>query len=551
MFNFLVNRNNEALDEDIVQKMRVADVLRKHVRAVNEYIIQPAELTESQADEVKKILLSFSSTLDEYVNKLEGENEPLKNVGILLYRYNLLSTALAKVKLQSLPTNEKAEIISELDDMIPKIEELIRYAELNNFTDIDQLKQILGSFQSRTYKTVSISPVKYTQEEFKGGREEYNGLAKDLIEVYDEIKTGDNIKYLEFGEFGGIQNNINKVKKIGTKIKSDKHITVKMLEEITKAKDLLFVNLEKITKRKEDTNIIKAQLQNSVETFNQLIDKITTSRFSYASMDLYNPVNIRINKSRDESLILMRETIVELNKKIDYLNTFKIFDNKKIISENERYLQDYIEPLIKSTEEQENIDVGDITYQPPAPQQQPIMEQGLEQAGEEQDFNILGDDPYYVNQQQVGMVGLEPEFAPPMPFYRYRGMQQYAEPEPVIDEKQRMREARLIAIEKRKLNQVQAEQTPTPFIIQDTPRMEGLQRFTAQEEEEDLPPLAEASPKKAKKAKKPKKPEEALIKSHAEATASGMTTRQWGDYKAKKISEGYVYQKAKFTGEKK
>lgn len=525
--NFLINRNNEALEDDIVQKRRVADILRKHVQAVKEYIIEPAELTESQADEVKKILLSFSSTLDEYVNKLEGENEPLKNVGILLYRYNLLSTALAKVKLQTLPDTEKAEIISELDDMIPKIEELIQYAELNNFTDVDQLRQILGSFQSRTYKTVSISPVKYTQEEFKGGREEYNGLAKELIEAYDEIKTGDNIRYLEFGDFGDIQIIINRIKKIGTRIKTDKHITVDMLDEITSGKDLLYRELERITKRKEDTNIIKAQLQNSIETFNQLIDKITTSRFSYASMDLYNPVSIRINKSRDESLRLMKDAIVELNKKIDYLNTFKIFDNEKIINENEKYLQDYIDPLIKSTEEQENIDVGDITYQPPAPQQQPIMEQGLEQEGEYQGFNLFGDDPYYVDQQQVGMVGLEPEFEAPR-----RGLQQYAEKPQIAPKSAKALSAQRLIVNERRLR----EQEEVPI---------------AQQEEEDLPPLAEASPKKPKKAKKPKKPEEALVKSHAEATASGMTTRQWSDYKAKKISEGYVYQKAKFTGEKK
>ena len=143
MLNFLVNRNNEALEDDIVQKTRVADILRKHVKAVNEYIIKPAELTESQTDEVKKILLSFSSTLDEYVNKLEGGTEPLKNVGIVLYRYNLLATVLSKVRLNTLPDIEKAEIISELDDMVPKIEELLRYAQLNNFTDIDQLKQSL------------------------------------------------------------------------------------------------------------------------------------------------------------------------------------------------------------------------------------------------------------------------------------------------------------------------------------------------------------------------------------------------------------------------
>ena len=83
---------------------------------------EQAGITENQKDEFNKLLLSFGSTLDDYVSRLEAGDEPIRTVGLLIYRYNLLVSNLKKINYSFLNQQDKDEIINNLEDLQPKLE---------------------------------------------------------------------------------------------------------------------------------------------------------------------------------------------------------------------------------------------------------------------------------------------------------------------------------------------------------------------------------------------------------------------------------------------
>ena len=236
--DLLRSSNNEALEHDLDIQRKLIERMRDNQKVFYEEYKKASGISEGLKDEINKIILSFRATLDDFVNKLESD-EPMKNAGILIYRYNLLSNNLKKVGYITLPISQKQEFTDDLNDMVPKIEELIRYADVNNFSDIDQLKEILNSFITGTFKIVGISPVKYTQGAYMAGRERYNEVAGEILTSYNEII--DNIDKTDFSDkqIAEIQHEINAVKKIGMKVKTDKDISVAIIDRLIKTKKIL------------------------------------------------------------------------------------------------------------------------------------------------------------------------------------------------------------------------------------------------------------------------------------------------------------------------
>jgi hypothetical protein len=232
--------NNEALEQQLNVQRKFIDRMREAQQLFSEEYKRATGINENLKDEINKIILSFRATLDEFVNKLESD-EPLKNAGIIIYRYNLLANGLKKLGYITLPITQKQEFTEELNDMIPKLEELIRYAEINNFTDLEQLKEIVNNFITGVFRTIGISSVKYTQGLFMEGREAYNKMASDIMTIHDTLKTSqlNNLYELTDDEKASLQHEINSIRKIGTKMKSEKNITPAINDRLKKSKETL------------------------------------------------------------------------------------------------------------------------------------------------------------------------------------------------------------------------------------------------------------------------------------------------------------------------
>jgi len=250
--DLLRSSNNEALEHDLDVQRKLIERMRDNQKVFYEEYKKASGISENLKDEINKIILSFRATLDDFVNKLESD-EPMKNAGILIYRYNLLSNNLKKIGYITLPISQKQEFTDDLNDMVPKIEELLRYADVNNFSDIDQLKEILNSFITGTFRPVGISPIKYTQGSYIEGRSTYNELAKGLIDSYNELVMDENKAELTLQEKGEIQHEINSLKKIGTKIKSEKSITPAITKRLTESKLIAEKYIQLLFARKAQT----------------------------------------------------------------------------------------------------------------------------------------------------------------------------------------------------------------------------------------------------------------------------------------------------------
>lgn len=250
--DLLRSANNEALNQDLEIQRKLIERMRDNQKVFYEEYKKATGINENLKDEINKIILSFRATLDDFVNKLESD-EPMKNAGILIYRYNLLANGLKKLGYITLPVNLKQEFMDDLNDMIPKIEELLRYADVNNFTDIQQLREILNSFITGTFRPVGISSVKYTQGAYMESRELYNELAQGLIDMYNELVLDENKGELTLKEKAEIQHEINSLKKIGTKIKSEKSITPAITKRLEESKLVADKYIQLLFERKAQT----------------------------------------------------------------------------------------------------------------------------------------------------------------------------------------------------------------------------------------------------------------------------------------------------------
>ena len=403
--NFLQNRiTNEAIDEDMAQRRRVIEATRKHVAMLKEEATKNLnELNDNQTDELNKMILSFTATLDDYVNKIEAENEPIKNVGLLIYRYNLLSTTLQKIKYMTLTNEEKADFAEKLDNLIPKIEELLRYADLNNFTDLEQIKKILQGFQSQSYGPVSVSPVKYTQGLYMEGREQYNEIASSIVAKHKDLIQESNKRFLTVVELGKVQELINACKSIGTKIKTNKNVNEEMMRKIDEIDEVFLQYLDTITQRKDEIN-------NFIEQLNALDLLFDLDKFSEEDLASYN-----FTKKEAETIIRSFSGIkVALNE----LSNFKTFNQKSIYKTN-TFIQS-LQQLVESINDKLH---KELTLT------QPENEQELEQEGERMpdNFDLFGENQFDPDQPIGDPLDLLPQQA--------QGADDIGEAEEAIDPK--------------------------------------------------------------------------------------------------------------------
>jgi hypothetical protein len=159
-FEFYKNRINQDMLDDLKINRIIIERTKQQAKRYDEIKAEEAGLTDFQLDDFNKIYLSFSSTLDDYVNKLEANTEIFRNAGLVIYRYNLLATVLNKVKFNFLPKIEKDKLVNQLEDLEPKIEELYRYANINDFTDLKTIGEILNNFKKKTFQQVKVGDVR-------------------------------------------------------------------------------------------------------------------------------------------------------------------------------------------------------------------------------------------------------------------------------------------------------------------------------------------------------------------------------------------------------
>ena len=157
---FYKNRINQDILADLKINRIIIERTKQQAKRYDEIRAEDVGLTDFQLDDFNKIYLSFSSTLDDYVNKLEANTEIFRNAGLVIYRYNLLATVLNKVKFNFLPKLEKDKLVNQLEDLEPKLEELYRYANINDFTDLKTIGEIVNNFKKKTFQQVKVGDVR-------------------------------------------------------------------------------------------------------------------------------------------------------------------------------------------------------------------------------------------------------------------------------------------------------------------------------------------------------------------------------------------------------
>jgi len=159
-FEFYKNRINQDLLDDLKINRIIIERTKQQAKKYDEMKAEEAGLSDLQLDDFNKIYLSFSSTLDDYVNKLEANTEIFRNAGLVIYRYNLLSNVLNKLDFNFLSKLDKDKLTNQLEDLEPKLEELYRYANINDFTDLKTIGDIVNNFKKKTFQQVKVGDVR-------------------------------------------------------------------------------------------------------------------------------------------------------------------------------------------------------------------------------------------------------------------------------------------------------------------------------------------------------------------------------------------------------
>lgn len=283
---FLKNRNLEAVDEENAAKRRIQEYMRQQVKILNQEVSNEQQLSDSEKDEFNKVYLSFMATLDDYVNKIEGDLDSIKNVGVLTYRYNLLSNVLSKINYQVLDQQQKTPLTTMLDDLIPKLEELQRYASVNNFTDQTQINNMLRGFQSHTFPLLKVSPIVLKEIIPKIDDTNYQANLKIITDYKPSIIK--NKQYLSKSEQKIFDNNEIAVNQLERNIKVEGKVTTDSLAKIAKFAKLYIDYKQTIDDRIE--NII--DLKDSLSNLLRLPPKTIQQRLITKARELSNQLNL-------------------------------------------------------------------------------------------------------------------------------------------------------------------------------------------------------------------------------------------------------------------
>lgn len=242
-FEFYKNRINQDMLDDLKINRIIIERTKQQAKRFDEIRAEDAGLTDFQLDDFNKIYLSFSSTLDDYVNKLEANTEIFRNAGLVIYRYNLLATVLNKLKFNFLPKTEKDKLVNQLEDLEPKIEELYRYANINDFTDLKTIGEILNNFKKKTFQQVKVGDVRL--KEVKPVSESILTSLNSIFEFEKDIEIDKD--FLNKTELKEIEKSVKKAEEIKRNIqKRDMtEYEKKEIRDIIKKFDKIFDEVER------------------------------------------------------------------------------------------------------------------------------------------------------------------------------------------------------------------------------------------------------------------------------------------------------------------
>lgn len=236
-----MNRVNQNLLDDLKINREIIERTRANVKKNMEVVQQEqAGITENQKDEFNKLLLSFSSTLDDYVSRLEAGDEPIRTVGLLIYRYNLLVSNLKKINYSFLNQKDKEELVNNLEDLEPKLEELYRYAKINNFSDLNSLGLMLKNFQNKLFQQIPVGEVRLKEIQMINPETETN--IKFVVNYLSNLPS-DKKNELSKTEIQNIEKGILKARQIEKELLKGKDVSKntndfnKIFQKILKTND--------------------------------------------------------------------------------------------------------------------------------------------------------------------------------------------------------------------------------------------------------------------------------------------------------------------------
>jgi hypothetical protein len=271
--DLLRSRTNDAIDEDLKQYRRVVDLTRRQLDLWNTTDQLTNEITSNEEDELNKNILSFSSTLDDYVNKFESGDTTIQNITLLTYKYNLLSNVLQKIKLNTLPTDTKNTIYRKLDDLMPKLEELMRVGELYGLKDRDIIARLFNEFNNHSYKQIPVSNISLTEEKFKTDTLGYNTYAKELKDLYEVVLS--NKSFVSDDEMTRVDDEIKAQKELNLKLKKEglKTITQFDIDELKKTIETLKTLIEGINRRQAEFNVFYDRFKQHSTEYSEILQK--------------------------------------------------------------------------------------------------------------------------------------------------------------------------------------------------------------------------------------------------------------------------------------
>jgi hypothetical protein len=146
--------NNEALEEDTRIQKQVIERLKKQVALFNQPYKAPVELSDTVLNNIQRYIINFDDNLNKTLNDVYKKGELKEDTGDLVLNYNLLANYLDKVNFSLANINDKRDIFELLDELTPKLGQVLNVIKLKDYTDVDLVEKVLNNFKNRTYNVI-------------------------------------------------------------------------------------------------------------------------------------------------------------------------------------------------------------------------------------------------------------------------------------------------------------------------------------------------------------------------------------------------------------
>lgn len=200
--------NNEALDEDNKIRRQVVERLKKQVALFNQPYKAPAELSDVTLNNFQRFVINFDDTLNKTLNDAFGKEEK-EDTGDLILNYNLLANYLDKINFNLLGASDKQNIMSILDELIPKIGKILSIIQEKKYSDADLVEKVFNNFKNHTYNVILEKERSYITSEAIKKSEKAKEIELDLsklsprerllkrLQVIDDkiVRLSENIRY--------------------------------------------------------------------------------------------------------------------------------------------------------------------------------------------------------------------------------------------------------------------------------------------------------------------------------------------------------------------